>query len=191
MSKEYKEFLLVTPRNLIESEIGDVIEESERNYNPETDMYNGGLQGCEVGRLVKEYEGHTVKQIQRNERNFSEISYDFAEMNVMNYAVLGRKGYMAYIIKPIITGISSKGYELIKESTYDREKFRTQSELKRAVEFNPLRWYKASVCDGSGNRIGQVGLEKHVYKTKPKKCPERYDFLEENLVVIYFGKVLV
>lgn len=191
MSKEIRIECMQAPEHAVTSILDGMIYEDTRQHNFTSDMYNGDYSEFVVGKCVAKYEGHTSKQLERNLVKLEEIAYENAELEVLNYAILGRAGYIAYSLKPSFDMTSRTGYR-IRTNRRESELLKTQAQVKHYLaDLTAVQWYGAKICDGNDNIVGKVDCEEHVYKKRPQKKPAKYQYLDHQVIVAIIPKVLV
>lgn len=169
--------------------LNNIIERELDSRSSEDDMYRGdfGSSTLAVTR-PKIYKGKSERKIEKNFMKFEDET-NFKKY-VIDYAIIGQLGYLA---KKSIVKLQGRpvGKIILVNPLGSRMEFKNitelKNELKKDLFFAQKALYSRIFC---GNvEIGVVDFEAHAYKSKPKRLPKKYQWLEEYVEIGYGGYV--
>ncbi|RIN27696.1 hypothetical protein [Staphylococcus succinus] len=170
----------------------NIVDLDEKNVVQDEDFYNGGFHATQGFKQIgKEMKDKDKRTIETNHYNFIENN-DF-EKYVIHYKVIGSLGYKAHALK-VFTYTSLKGKVILeypKEYIWGQSprtiEFKNITSLKRYVkESSEFRELNGSIIrNKDGFKLGEISTQERIYKTKPKKLPQKYQWLDEYVCVTY------
>lgn len=149
----------------------------------EHDMYRGDFGSSTVARTYKNYSGKSKAVIEKNYDRF--VDETEFEKYVINYAIIGQCGYIAYK-----TVVSFQGQTPRGELRVNGKVFRNVTALKEALKdvHTAKRLYGQKIFRKDGWQAeGVIGAETHIYKSQPKALPKKYQWMDELVEMAYGG----
>ncbi|WP_436962318.1 hypothetical protein [Staphylococcus shinii] len=176
----------------IERRLINIVDFDEKHVVHDEDFYNGGFHATQNFKQIgKEMKDKNKSNIERNHYNFVENN-DF-EKYVMHYKIIGSLGYKAHALK-VITYTSPKGKVILeypKEYIWGQSRrtleFKNITSLKRFVKecSEPSKLNGSIIKNKEDFELGEISTQERNYKTKPKKLPQKYQWLDEYVCVTY------
>lgn len=171
---------LVCGRSEIEQRLENIIEHDYRSRETDHDMYRGDFGSTQrIVDVGSELKGKSQDRIDKNFEKFEE-SVRFEKYEI-KYQVIGQLGYVARVLKVDVPNPPRKPIRV------GLQEFKNVTELKRYLKnhHNPKSFLGKEIICGF-NTVGYIRSESRTYKTRPKKLPKKYQWLDEK-VVIGFG----
>lgn len=170
----------------------NIVDFDEKQVVNEQDFYNGGFHATqgfkEIGTEMKD---KNKKKIETNHHNFLENN-EF-EKYVMHYKIIGKLGYIAYALQ-VVTYTSPKGKVILeypKNSVWGSLprtlEFKNITSLKRYIkESSEPKELKGGLIKNESNfELGKIETKTRIYKTKPEKLPQKYQWLDDYVFITY------
>lgn len=133
-------------------------------------------ENCDHVVFSKTYDGHTLKQSDRNMRQFQD---DVMAEDLRYGAAIGRvrcAGYYAFTLTPYLF-YETRGPFILSSSNYE-ETYNNITELKQAVQSN-ANTINLPIYDTHYNVIGCVRPHhSHLYKREPVRKPQKYQAMQ-------------
>ena len=179
------------PEGLVASYLNGIIERDRASRQTEQDMYRGDFGSSSLNRrTIKTYDLKTNTQamIDKRYQDFVSGAGHQFEKYVMDWSVIGQLGYIAYTTKVVLpTGLSGPLYI----RGLGGKGFKNVTELRAAVRNNPTKEMVGKAIYLYGRQgivdVGRIEMDCHIYKTKPAKRPDKYNWLERYIEVAYGG----
>lgn len=190
MGRMFVDGSLMIEKGEIVKRFNRIIERDFASRRTEHDMYRGDFGSSRVSPSpLKIYKGKSENVIEKNSKKFIEEYYERFDKYIIDYAITGQLGYIAKSAKLImLTQGSIRGGLRIKTDFMSYKEFKNITELKKALKEN-LQFAKENmgetVYDKNWNKVGHIGSDSRVFKTRPKELPKKYQWLDEYVHVTY------
>lgn len=182
MGALFQDGRLTTGKTEVKSVLQGLVDDDYESRRGEDDMYRGDFGSTHGIKHVKTYKGKAESVRDKHAEAFFD-SHEFVKYEI-HYAIVGQLGYVAHTAKAEMHVKGLRGPLYV-----GMQSFKHVTELKQALK-NPtvakkLHGLPIKASAPYLQRVGYIGSDSRVYKTKPKSLPKKYQWIDEQVDVAY------